>query len=195
MTAKGHCGVGRTGVVGFEPARLRAARERTGLTQRGLAERLLQVTRPNWPGGDIARAAQDIENVRLQLHDYEAGDVTPRPAMVRQIAKELGVDVLELVKPETPYTLQLLRARHGMRQADVAESLGLSPAYYGRVERAAVTLSDECRRRLAEVLGVDPGDVDLAIAGTHTVASHTGHAGSADQRGRGQRAVLGFVRP
>ncbi|HZN17617.1 MAG TPA: helix-turn-helix transcriptional regulator [Micromonosporaceae bacterium] len=166
--------MGRSGIGGFDRERLRAVRERVGLTQRDLAERLLRATRAEWPGSEISRAAQDLDNVRLQITDYEAGQVTPRAKMIYQLARALGVDVFELLAPETPYTLEILRARRGLRQADVVEQgLGVGRAYYSRVERGAARLSDEPSRRLADILDVSAADLAAAIDGGHTIGSMT----------------------
>jgi transcriptional regulator with XRE-family HTH domain len=166
--------VGKSGIGGFDRERLRAARERAGLTQRDLAERLLRATRADWPGEDISRAAQDIENVRLQVTDYEAGQVTPRAEMVYQLAQALGADVFDLLSPDTPYTLEILRARRGLRQADVVDQgLGVGRAYYSRAERGAARLSDEQCRRLADILDVAPANLTAAIAGGQTIGSMT----------------------
>jgi transcriptional regulator with XRE-family HTH domain len=170
----GSIGVGKSGIGGFDPERLRALRERARLTQRALAERLLRATRVDWPGNDIARAAQDLDNVRLQIIRYEAGQVTPRAEMVFQIAQILGMEVFDLLDPQTPYTLEILRARRGLRQADVVDQgLGVGRAYYSRVERGTAQLGDEQRQRLAAILDVTPADLAAAIAGGHTVGSMT----------------------
>jgi transcriptional regulator with XRE-family HTH domain len=164
--------VGKSGIGGFDPERLRATRERAELTQKDLAERLLRATRPQWPGDNITRAAQDLDNVRLQITDYEAGQVTPRADMVHQIAQALGVDVFDLLDPDTPYTLPILRARHGLTQDDVVtRGLGVGRAYYSRAERGAATLSDEQRGRLAEILQVSAAGLAAAIDGGQTVGS------------------------
>lgn len=168
----GSLSVGKSGIGGFDPERLRAARERAELTQKDLAERLLRATRPQWPGDNITRAAQDLDNVRLQITDYEAGQVTPRTDMVWQLAQALGVNVFDLLAPDTPYTLPVLRARLGLTQDDVVtRGLGVGRAYYSRAERGAATLSDEQRGRLAEILGVDAASLAAAIEGGHTVGS------------------------
>lgn len=170
----GSLSVGKSGIGGFQPELLRAVRERVALTQRDLAERLLRATREGWPGDNVSRAAQDIENVRLQITDYEAGQVTPRAEMIYQIAQALGVDVFELLSPETPYTLEILRARRGLRQADVVDQgLGVGRAYYSRAERGAARLSDEQTQRLADILDVEATDLTVAIAGGHTIGSMT----------------------
>lgn len=171
----GGLGVGKSGVGGFVPGRLRAAREQAGLTQRDLAERLLRATREGWPGEiGLARAAQDIDNVRLQVTDYEAGQVTPRADMLFHIARSLEVDVFELLDPQTPVTLETLRVRRGLRQSDVVDrGLGVGRAFYSRVERGAANLSDEHRAKLAEILDVELADLAAAIAGGQTIGSMT----------------------
>jgi transcriptional regulator with XRE-family HTH domain len=179
----GSLSVGKSGVGGFDGDLLRAVRERVGLTQRDLAERLLRATRADWPSENISRAAQDLDNVRLQVTDYEAGQVIPRTEMVYQLARALGVDVFELLSPDTPYTLEILRARRGLRQADVVDQgLGVGRAYYSRAERGAARLSDEHTRRLADILDVTPTDLAVAITGDRTVGSMSSGRGRAGQR-------------
>ena len=167
--------MGRSGIDGFDPERLRAMRERAVVTQRELAERLLRATKPQWPGTNIARAAQDMENVRLQITDYEAGQVVPRADMLYQLAQALGGDVFDLLEPRTPYTLEMLRARQGMLQSDVVTRAGLSVgrAYYSRVERGQASLGEEDTRRLAVALKVESADLATAIGGGQTVGSMT----------------------
>ncbi|MEV4212653.1 helix-turn-helix transcriptional regulator [Micromonospora sp. NPDC049662] len=164
--------MGKSGISGFDPQRLRAVRERVNLTQRDVAERLLRNANNGWPGTDIARAAQDLDNTRLKLTDYESGQVVPRADMVYQLAQAIEVEVAELLDPATAYDLEYLRVRRGMRQADVVDAgLGVGRAYYSRVERGMAPLGDEQQRRLAEILDVDPADLAVALSGGHTIGS------------------------
>ena len=113
--------------------------------------------------------------MRLQITDYEAGQVVPRADMLYQLAQALGGDVFDLLEPQTPYTLETLRARQGMRQADVVTRAGLSVgrAYYSRVERGQAGLGEDDTRKIAIALKVEPDDLATAIRGGQTVGSMT----------------------
>jgi transcriptional regulator with XRE-family HTH domain len=95
--------------------------------------------------------------------------------MLFKVAQALGGDVFDLLEPQTPYTLETLRARQGLLQADVVTrgGLGVGRAFYSRVERGQAALGEEDTRKLAVVLQVEPDDVDTAIAGGKTVGSVT----------------------
>jgi transcriptional regulator with XRE-family HTH domain len=190
----GSISVPKGGVVGFDPQRFRAVREQVGLKQQQLAERLLRARRPDWPGPDVPKAALELENLRKQVGDYETGRLTPGPGILYRLAQFLEADPLDMLDPQTPYTLEVLRVRRGLRQADVVErGLDVTTAYYGRIERGKAKLSDERRARLAEILDVDLADLDDAIAGGHTVGSmitkqrgeHTPPSTGAARRGSG----------
>jgi transcriptional regulator with XRE-family HTH domain len=160
--------VGTTGVTGFDPARLRTARTQAGLSQRALAEQLV----PDPPPGtrtnarQVHQLARSIETLRTQVHYYETGQRVPRPDMLHRLATALGIDPLMLLDPSTPATLAVLRARYGLRQADVAEHLSCGRAYYARIEAGTAPLTVEDRQRLATLLNIRPADLDRATS-TH----------------------------
>jgi transcriptional regulator with XRE-family HTH domain len=161
--------VSNSGVAGFDPARLRTARTRAGLSQRSLAEKLLSAdtAAAEQPVHLLARA---IETTRTQVHYYETGQRVPRPDMLHRLGTALGVDPLALLDPRTPVTLAVLRARRGLRQADVAEHLTCGRAYYSRIEAGTAPLNSEDRERLAALLNINPADVDRATS-THAAAT------------------------
>ena len=150
-----------TGVTGFDPARLRAARNRAKLSQRSLADKLLPADTAGQPVHQLARA---IETLRTQIHYYETGQRIPRPDMLHRLATALDLDPLELLHPRTPATLAVLRARHGLRQADVAEHLTCGRAYYSRIEAGTAPLNADHRQRLARLLRISPTDVEQAAS-------------------------------
>jgi transcriptional regulator with XRE-family HTH domain len=165
--------VSRSGVRGFSPALLRQARERAGLSQRELALRVL-ASRADWPPTDPDQYAREVDNVRLQIGDYEAerGHTVPRADKLHQLAQAVGVDVLALLEPDTAYTLDILRARRGMLQADViAGGLGITAAYLGRIERGHASLSPDRYAVLARILDVTVEELRLTLTGSQTIAA------------------------
>ena len=162
--------VSNTGVKGFDPTRLKAARERAGLTQRDLAEKLITATQVEQedagPGAlsleQLRRLSRKIESARTQINYYEAGKRTPRADMLYRVATALGVDPLDLLDPCTPLTLATLRARRGLLQEDVARQLNCSRAYYARMEWGNAEISITVHQRLAELLAVNTGALHKA---------------------------------
>ncbi|GFK94767.1 putative diguanylate cyclase YdaM [Fundidesulfovibrio magnetotacticus] len=57
--------------------------------------------------------------------------------------------------------LRNLRQQAGLTQVQLAERVGLSDRYLGRVERGMVSPSFECIERMAQALGVDPAELFL----------------------------------
>jgi transcriptional regulator with XRE-family HTH domain len=161
-----------TGVTGFDPARLRTARQRAGLSQRSLAEKLLPAHAAPAPGQQVHQLARAIETLRTLVHYYETGQRVPRPHMLHRLGTALDVDPLALLDPRTPATLAVLRARRGLRQADVAEHISCGRAYYSRIEAGKAPLNANDRKRLATLLNISPTDVDQATStDVTTVAS------------------------
>lgn len=155
-----------TGVAGFDHARLRAVRSRTGLSQRDLAEKLVlaDTAGSGATAQQVHHLARAIETVRTQIHYYETGQRIPRADMLHRLGTTLDVDPLALLDPRTPVTLAALRARRGLRQADVAEHLTCGRAYYGRIEAGKAPVNADDRERLATLLKVRPADVDRATS-------------------------------
>jgi transcriptional regulator with XRE-family HTH domain len=164
--------VSTTGVPGFDPTRLRAARTRAGLSQRTLGEKLLLDHAPDarTTARQVHQLARAIETLRTQVHYYETGQRIPRPDMLHRLAAALDLDPLELLDPRTPATLAVLRARRGLRQADIAEHLTCGRAYYSRIEAGNAPLTANVRERLAALLNVSPADVDRATS-THVTTT------------------------
>jgi transcriptional regulator with XRE-family HTH domain len=171
--------VSNTGVTGFDPPRLRTTRERAGLSQRDLAERLTTAG-----GADASSAAagaaglqqlrllaRRIETLRTQVHYYETGKRVPRADMLHQLGQALDINPLTLLDPRTPLTLAVHRARHGLLQADIAAHLSCGRAYYGRIEAGKAKISSDDLQRLAAILKISTEEVDHAMADPTTVES------------------------
>lgn len=106
--------------------------------------------------------------MRTQVHYYETGQRVPRADMLYRLGTALGFNPLALLDPRTRVTLAVLRARHGLRQADVASHLSCGRAYYARIETGKAKISTDDRERLAALLGISPTQVDRAASGTTT---------------------------
>lgn len=131
--------VGRTGVLALCPSRLRIARRRVGLTQRGLAE--------------AARVSE------TSVREYERGRQKPDAPVLFRIARALQVGVLDLLEPGSPVTLATLRTCVGYTQSDLAARAGLSRSRYAAIERGDVQLQAEDAAAIAEALTRAGGDV------------------------------------
>ena len=174
--AKETATVSNTGVKGFDPTRLKAARERAGLTQRDLAEKLITATQveqdDSGPSAvsleQLRQLSRKIESARTLINYYEVGKRTPRADMLYQLAAALDVDPLDLLAPGSPITLATLRARRGLLQEDVARHLNRSRAYYARMETGTAEISAEDRQRLAALLGINASRVGEAVSDAET---------------------------
>lgn len=163
--------------MGFDPARLRAARERVGLTQRTLAEQLVTaVHREHATAGrddlslnQMHELSRRIESVRSKINYYEAGKRSLRVDMLHLLGRALGMSPLELLEPGTPATLATLRAQHGLRRADVADHLNCSRAYYARVEAGTAAIHPDDRQRLAALFKISTDELKQVIGGAITV--------------------------
>lgn len=82
------------------------------------------------------------------------------------------------------------RERLGLTQADVAERLGRSPEFYGRLERGATLPSMETFAQLVRVFGVRAD----ALLGTAEAAEASPKESSAEQLTAGERVVLRRLR-
>lgn len=66
--------------------------------------------------------------------------------------------VSRLIGKENP--LKVFREWRGLKQADLAEKVGVSVGYISQVERGTRMLSRKARASAASVLNVDPEDLD-----------------------------------
>jgi transcriptional regulator with XRE-family HTH domain len=136
---------GRQGAPGFDPRRLRAAREAAQLSQ-----------------GALAEAAQvHVSSIR----EWEAGRQVPRVETVASLAQALRISPADLLdQPEgTARTLQQLRAAAGKSQKQIAEAAGMLRNTYSAVERGeTASLSYTDAQGLAQALAMSPEQVVAA---------------------------------
>lgn len=128
---------GRQGATGFDPQRLRTAREAANLTRGALAE----------------AAGVHISSIS----EWEAGRQVPRVETVAALARALSIEPSALLQPIEggALTLERLRAAVGLSQQQTAEAAGMLRNTYSAVERgetAALSYADTTA--LAQVLSV-----------------------------------------
>ena len=143
-----------------DPAALRGARQRAGLTQGQLARAL------GLAGGEAVSV-------------WERGAFEPKTAaQLHRLADVLDVPVADLLRRDGgKLDLRYLRLAAGLESADVADRLHVALSTYRRWERGAWTRTpgDAVVASLAEAFRVRPGVVTSALA-------HTKVLGSRDQR-------------
>jgi transcriptional regulator with XRE-family HTH domain len=134
---------GRQGAPGFDPRRLRAAREAAQLSQGALAE------------------AADVHVSTIR--EWEAGRQVPRVETVATLARALRItpaDLLDQPSDGSARTLQQLRVAAGKSQKQVAEAAGMLRNTYSAVERGeTATLSYNDVQGLAGALDITPEQV------------------------------------
>lgn len=138
---------GRQGASGFDPQRLRAAREAAKLTR-----------------GALAKAAGVHAS---SVGEWESGRQVPRVETVAALARALNIEPVALLEPidgDTP-TLERLRAAAGMSQQQTAEAAGMLRNTYSAVERGETArLSYNDTVSLARVLHVTDEQLGAAQA-------------------------------
>jgi transcriptional regulator with XRE-family HTH domain len=142
---------GRQGAPGFDPHRLRAARERAGLTQSALAE------------------AAQVQSTAIA--QWETGRRVPQIETVRTLADALRLKPADLldIDPDHDPTLQELRAGRGLSQAQAAEAAGVPRTTYSMIERGEnVTLTPADASAIALALGVSEQAVRAGHARSRT---------------------------
>jgi len=91
--------------------------------------------------------------------NWEKGRIEPPTAAYRVILPFLGYD-----PRRPPSTLgERLRARRGtlgLSIREAAAAVDADPTAFGNWERGGIVLYSKHRHRLAEFLGVDPGEID-----------------------------------
>lgn len=139
---------GRRGGRGFDGARLRALRHRAKLSQRALG---------------LAIGADE-----MVIASYENGRAAPRVDRLGQLALALGACPADLLPADYELdSLERLRVKAGMLQAEVAERAGMTRTKYAAIERGqTATVSPADARTLAGILGVDVDEVLAAQAVT-----------------------------
>lgn len=147
----------RTMTASVDPAALRAARNKVGLTQHQVA-RVLEVA-----GGEaVAR--------------WERGASEPKPVTLRRLAELLEVAPGDLLHRDDGKTdLRYLRLAACLESAAVAARLHVSVATYLRWERGAweVTPGASAVAGLASVFAVEPDAVVAALAHTRELGSRS----------------------
>ncbi|NKR30206.1 helix-turn-helix domain-containing protein [Rhodococcus hoagii] len=121
---------------GFDPVRLRLAREGAKLSRAELA-RLTGVSASSYS-------------------QWELGASSPRADSLARCASVLGIDMNDLfVIPLDQAFLGDLRVRRGLLQEDLAKRLGVSVQLVGLIERGQGSLREELAERWAEALSHD----------------------------------------
>jgi transcriptional regulator with XRE-family HTH domain len=147
----------RHAITAFSGARLRAVRRDQGISQETLGRRLAAAA------GDTSDAA--VTRERLKVLGYEGGDHQPRADALHALAVALQVPPTELLDPEAPVTLELLRALRNLTQGDVARQLGISQARYSQLENGQGRLDPQRQADLAALLQVAPIDLAQLLSG------------------------------
>jgi transcriptional regulator with XRE-family HTH domain len=139
------------GVTDFAPGSLLS--ERTGV---------------NLSREELARSASRYEPCLSAAHVslYELGARVPQLSTLVALAWALGVEIRSLLVPVETEDLARLRVEAGIRQRDLARSLGLPQARWSRIERGLLTLEPALLLELAEIFG-RPLDV-VARSALHT---------------------------
>lgn len=88
---------------------------------------------------------------------------------------------------ESPYKLSAWRAAHGLTYEQVGEALGMTGQNYGKIERGSVELREFHLGPLAQLYGVEVGD--LTKLPDQILAPIVGHVG-ADPEGRIVRTLV-----
>jgi transcriptional regulator with XRE-family HTH domain len=138
---------GRQGATGFDGARLRALRQEAKLSQRQLG------------------ALVGVHNTVIA--NYENGRAAPRVDRLGQLAVALDVSPIDLLPPydDQVESLERLRVRAGLLQAEVAERAGMTRTKYAAIERGQTgTISAADAEALATILKVDLEQVRTAQA-------------------------------
>ena len=131
---------------GVDPAALRDAHLRMGLTQHELA-RLIDVA-----GGE-------------RISRWELGSSAPRPEMLQRLAQALNVGVTELLEAGGLVDLRRLRTSAGLSARTLAAQAHLSVPTYVRWEsgRTKRLPGRQALKPLAKALNVSVEDVESAI--------------------------------
>ncbi|NKS56569.1 helix-turn-helix domain-containing protein [Rhodococcus hoagii] len=152
---------------GFDPVRLRLARE----------------------GAKISRAEMArLTGVAASTYSqWELGRTSPSPDSLARCALKLGIDMDDLfVIPLDQVFLGDLRVRRGLLQEDLAARIGVSEQLVGLIERGQGALRDELADRWAEALSYDlpfreerrrddPISVDVVRAAYERVRNRDAH--------------------
>ncbi len=147
-------------MASFDGTRLASRRAGRGWSQVELAERVQRAR-----GGAVTpeQAARQIRTLIVQVSCYESGSTRPRARMVRLLTQVLEADVLDLLAENTVVTLDVLRARLGLTQHQVAVQLGVSRSLYALIEQGRQVPAEAEVAALAAVLQVSADRVRQAL--------------------------------
>lgn len=126
--------MGRHWVDRFNPEKLRAIRKERGLSQQGLANKLTKF--------------------REAISYYETGAHKPRTSTLAALAVALEVEIDAFLDDDSD-DIAALRARQGLKQADVATAIGMNPVTYQRVEVRRAKIDADRVPQLARILKTD----------------------------------------
>jgi len=141
---------------GVDPAALRGARLRSGLTQHELA-RLIDVA-----GGE-------------RISRWELGSSAPRPEILRRLARALNVGAADLLESGGPADLRRLRTSAGLSARTLAARAHMSVPTYVRWESGRIKRipAKQALKPLAKALNVTVDEVESAIVTARAIASQT----------------------
>lgn len=162
-------------ITAFSGARLRQLRRERGLSQEALGRILAALQQRR--GGELGEEPLEevlasatvtdaaVTRERLKVLGYESGAHQPRADALHALATALQTGAADLLDPQAPITLDLLRALQHLTQGEVAAQLGMSQARYSQLENGQGRLDEDRRATLAELLHVDPADLERLISG------------------------------
>jgi transcriptional regulator with XRE-family HTH domain len=103
---------------------------------------------------DLAQAASRYEPCLSAAHVglYELGRRTPQLSTLTALARALGIEVRALLVPVDTADLARLRVEAGIRQRDLARTLGLPQARWSRTERGLAAAEAPVLARAADAL-------------------------------------------
>ena len=121
---------------GFQPGRLQAARQRSGMSR-----------------GELGRLADIDETTILR---WETAHAAPQPDLLARAAHALDVEMDQLVViAPAERTLADLRVLAGLTQQQLGSRIGTSYQTVSRVERGQSRLSETLADRIAKAVGAD----------------------------------------
>ncbi len=125
----------RSGVRGFSPAALRRLRAAARFSLDEL--------------GDLAGVSPQT------VSKWETGQIKPSPGTLTAVAQVLRVTVADLAPiREADLELSDVRSQAGLKQADVAQALGVSTTRISDIERGRRPIDDQTVDQLSRLYGV-----------------------------------------
>ncbi|MFF8946690.1 HAD hydrolase-like protein [Streptomyces sp. NPDC014864] len=115
-------------------------------------------------GVSAAELARRVRATKAQILSYENGASRPDPQRIRELARALGIEPLQLsdLRDSQEWTLADLRRAHGLRALDAGRSLGLSLRAYRRLESEGFVPAHrfDLMGGLAGLLGISVGEAE-----------------------------------